>query len=124
VYEIWVEPFPPTGARQQVSRDGAIMPVWSRDGKELVYLARGGPIASVNVATRPGFMVGPVVNSPRPFTNLGQPTNPRNYDVTQDGRFIGVVIPSDSTQAGNPSVPQIQVVLNWFEDVKQKMSSK
>ena len=43
-------------------------------------------------------------------------TNVRSYDITPDGqRFIGVVTP----EAGS-SDPQIQVVLNWFEDLKQR----
>jgi len=46
-----------------------------------------------------------------------------NYDVTPDGRFLGVV---DATlpQPGNTSAPQIQVVLNWFEELKQRVPVK
>jgi serine/threonine-protein kinase len=123
VFEIWVQPFPATGAKHEVSKDGAILPVWSRDGKELLFLARGGPIASVNVATQPGFTFTAPAYFPRPFANTGVTNLPRNYDITPDGKLIGV-IPGDSSQAGAPIGPQIQVVLNWFEDVKQKMSSK
>jgi serine/threonine-protein kinase len=123
LYEVWVQPFPATGAKQQISKDGAVMPVWSRDGKELIFQARSGPISSVNVVSRPTFTFGAPVNFTRPFLNLGVTGLPRNFDVTSDGRLIGVV-PADSAQTSAPVAPQIQVVLNWFEDVKQKMSSK
>jgi serine/threonine-protein kinase len=123
VYEIWIQPFPATGAKHQVSKDGSITPMWSRDGKELVFLARNGPIVFVNILTRPNLQFNAPANSPRPFTSTGTPTLPRNLDITPDGKLIGV-IPGDSTQSGVASVPQIQVVLNWFEDVKQKMSAK
>jgi serine/threonine-protein kinase len=122
-YEIWVQPFPATGAKQQVSKDGAIMPAWSRDGKQLVFLSRGGGIAEVDVATKPSFTFGAPTIFPRPLANTGVTNLPRNFDMAADGRLIGV-IPGDSMQGGTSSAPQIQVVLNWFEDIKQKMSSK
>src|SRR5262249_25220183 len=122
VFEIWVQPFPATGAKHEVSKDGAIQPVWSRDGTELLFLSRGGGIGSVNVATQPGFTFTAPESLPRRFANTAVTTLPRNYDITPDGKLIGV-IPGDSTQGVAPG-PQIQVVLNWFEDVKQKMSSK
>jgi Tol biopolymer transport system component len=125
VYEIWVQPFPATGARQQVSKEGAIAPAWSRDGKELVFIARSGSIAHVNVVTQPGFNFGPPENSPRPFNPVSTALRlPRSFDVTPDGRVIGVIPPGNSTQTGVSTAPQMQVVLNWFEDVKQKMSAK
>jgi hypothetical protein len=44
----------------------------------------------------------------------------RTFDITPDGKFIGV-IPSGQTQTGTPATPQIHVVLNWFEDLKQRV---
>jgi Tol biopolymer transport system component len=34
--EIYVEPFPPTGEKHQISRDGGTNPLWSPNGKELL----------------------------------------------------------------------------------------
>jgi Tol biopolymer transport system component len=36
-FEIYVEPFPRTGVRTRVSNAGGERPVWSPDGKEIVY---------------------------------------------------------------------------------------
>jgi len=33
-YEIYVQPYPTTGAKWQVSRDGGTWPRWRREGKE------------------------------------------------------------------------------------------
>ena len=40
---IYVQPFPATGAKYQVSKSSAIDPVWSRDGQELVSQPAGRP---------------------------------------------------------------------------------
>jgi len=45
---------------------------------------------------------------------------PRNYDITRDGsRFVIVVAAGDS--AIGTSSERMQVVLNWFEEVKQRV---
>ena len=36
--EIYVQPFPGPGATRQVSVNGGIMPIWSRDGRELHFV--------------------------------------------------------------------------------------
>ena len=39
--EIYVQPFPGTGGKFQITKDGGTYPLWSRDGKELFYLNLG-----------------------------------------------------------------------------------
>ena len=40
-----------------------------------------------------------------------------------DGRTVWAV-PSGQTQSGVPAAPQIQVVLNWFEELKRRAPVK
>src|SRR4029078_8658810 len=40
ILQVYVEAFPTTGAKYQVSRQGGDMPVWARDGKRLYYRVR------------------------------------------------------------------------------------
>jgi hypothetical protein len=52
----------------------------------------------------------------------------RTYDILPDGQhFIGTV-PAGQAQTASgavaPTGPQIQVVLNWFEDVKQRVPGR
>ena len=45
----------------------------------------------------------------------------RPYDVTRDGkRFIGMVA-AGQTPSGARVAPKIEVVLNWFEELKAKV---
>jgi dipeptidyl aminopeptidase/acylaminoacyl peptidase len=110
---IFVEPFPSTGAKYRISSSG-LHPLWSPDGKELFYSTGG--LFVVTVTTGRGFEFSRPVSIPRPFSSPG-PTVARAYDIMPNGqRFIGIV-PSGQGQAGGST--QIQVVLNWFEELKQ-----
>ena len=76
---------------------------------------------AVSVTTRPTFTFGNRVPLPRPFVERG-PAFERNHDITRDGkRFLGVVAAGQNTVYGAPAGPQIQVVLNWFEELKTKV---
>jgi len=47
-------------------------------------------------------------------------TSQRNYDVMPDGRILGVIA---AGQTQSPGTREIQVVLNWFEELKQRVPS-
>ncbi len=127
---VYVQPFPATGSRFQASleapQDDPHHPLWSRDGSEVFYVA--GP--NRFVVTRVTEGSGLSFSNPLPIqigiwkNTFGGPTTIRNYDVSSDGkRFVGVIA-SAVTDAGAPRAPQIQVVLNWFEEVRQRVPGK
>jgi len=119
---IWVQPFPSTGAKYPVVDGG--QPFWSPDGKELFYNAGPGLISVVNIATRPNFAFSDSTPMPRGLVSRAPTPYPRNSDITPVGKhFIGVIT-ADQIQSGSPAAPQIQVVLNWFADLKQRMMAK
>jgi serine/threonine-protein kinase len=117
---IFVEPFPSTGAKYQLAVQGpqsvAHKPVWSPDGRELLYVPRLGGFEAVSVTTRPAFAFGRAVPVPRKF-NPGAPAVRALYDITPEGRFVGLVPVGDS--GAIYSAPRIEVVLNWFEELKR-----
>ena len=95
----------------------------SPDGKELFYsTGRGGTqFVAVSVTTPPTFTFGNPVPVPRPFVGRG-PGFERNYDITRDGkRFLGVVPAGQNMASG---APQIQVVLNWSEELKRLVPTR
>jgi Tol biopolymer transport system component/predicted Ser/Thr protein kinase len=120
LHEVFVQPFPATGALYQlpISRDNH-HPVWSRDGKELLYLPGPGEYAAVSFTAIPSVAFG----NPVPFrgaVNTAPPNTPRQYDITADGKIIGR-FSAEQTQADTPATPQISIVLNWFEELKQRV---
>ena len=124
--EIYVQPFPSTGAKYQISKHlRSHHSFWSRDGKELFYVPgpSPAPFVVVTVATQPSFTFGTAGEVPKSGFLEGGPGFARNYDITPDGKIVGVVM-AGWTQSGTLANRQIQVVLNWFEEVKQRTSVK
>lgn len=118
--EVYVQPFPGPGAKSRISSEGGSEPLWSRDGRELFYRdarnAARRQVLAVPVQTSPSFSAGP----PRLlFQGTQAPhINGQNYDVAPNGqRFLMI-------QSGQgPPATQINVVLNWFEELKQRVST-
>jgi Tol biopolymer transport system component len=125
--EVYVQPYPGPGPRQQVSIDGGESPVWSRDGRELFYQQRGIGAAAdlmryvaMPVAFRPTFTAGtPKVLFQRrtPLTNLGI----RYYDVSPDGRRFLLVQDKERPPI---TVTQMILVQNWIEELKRLVPTK
>src|SRR4029453_2939464 len=123
----YVEPFPPTGAKYQISKANGFHQFWSRNGKELFYSAGAGPGQwfVVDVTMRPSFALG----NPVPIPGAGllggnPPLMPRNYGLTPDGRRIGVVRSDRSLSFDRLQTGNIQVVLNWSEELKQRVPTR
>ncbi len=113
--EIYMRPFPATATKYQISKGFSVHPFWSTSGKELFFSTGPTSFAVVNITTQPGVTFSSRAPVPRGGLS-GTATGPRTYDILPDGRFIGVV-PARQIQAG---ASQIQVVLNWFEDLRQR----
>jgi len=119
---IFVQPFPATGAKFQIGN--GITPLWGPAGKELFFSPGipGLPFLAVSVETQPTFRFGNPISVPRPGA-LVVGGIPGNYDIAPDGQhFIIVVDAGDSPTRS--AVPQIQVVLNWFEELKVRAPAK
>ncbi len=72
---------------------------------------------AVDIATQPSFTAG----KPRMlFEGRYEPSRVplTNYDVSPDGQRFLMVKPSEQAQA---APTQINVVLNWFEELKQRV---
>jgi len=116
--ELYVQPFPPNGTKYQIGRGGR--PLWSRDGKELFYIPGPTQLVAVTVRTQPTFSFTKPVAVPRGF-GIADPAGPRTFDITPDGRFVGVGMVGRSVSL---AAPQIHVVLNWFEELKARVPTK
>ena len=123
--DVFIQPFPPTGAKYQVSNGGGRVPVWSPDGKQL-FFHNAGPnrVFVVDVLAGQGLTFGTPV--PLPIDGTIHPLSQRNYDVTPDGKQLIVVLPAQATQSDptRRAAVQINVVLNWFEELKARAPQK
>jgi dipeptidyl aminopeptidase/acylaminoacyl peptidase len=117
---IYVQPFPATGSKYQAPKQQLdFQPLWSPDGRELFYVpsAASGRLAVVRVETRAGMSFGAPELLPARVTGERTSNEPRPFDILPDGRFVGL---TDSGGAA-PGEIELRLVLNWFEELKQKV---
>jgi dipeptidyl aminopeptidase/acylaminoacyl peptidase len=114
--EIYAQPYPGPGGKWQISTDGGTEPVWNRNERELFYRS-GNKMMAVEITTQPNFALGnPRVLFEGPYVLATVPIS--NYDVSPDGRRFLMVKPTEQVQA---APTQINVVLNWFEELKRRV---
>ena len=146
--EVYVQPYPGPGGRQQVSTGGAVAPAWSGDGRELFYLA---PRVLASVAQQEGTralttqlptqavpsgiaeirMMAVAVTAGSTFSAgtprvlfegryvINSPT--RGYDVTRDGRRFLMIQEKERPPI---KVSQIILVQNWFDELKRRVPTR
>jgi len=118
--ELYVMPFGNGTGKWQISTGGAAaaMAVWERDGKQLFY-RESGNIMGVDVRTKPVF----TASTPReivPAKTIGNLKSGGldNFDVSPDGQHFLIHQQSEGSKA-----PQINVVLNWSEELRRRSAS-
>ena len=114
--EVCVQPYPGPGGKWQISTDGGTEPVWNPNGRELFYRS-GDKLMAVDIATQRGFAAGtPQMLFEGRYETAMVPID--NYDVSPDGQRFLMLKPSEQAQA---APTQINVVLNWFEELKRRV---
>ncbi len=118
-FEVYVQPFPGPGQREQISYGGGDSPLWSRNGRELFFMTRGDQpgtirVNAVDVTPGSAFTSGkPRVLFQGRFGRTGGPTA---YDVSPDGsRFLMTELLEPPRQP----VTRLRVVLNWHEELRR-----
>jgi serine/threonine-protein kinase len=115
--EIYVRPFPNVDdGKWLVSRGGGLSPAWSPSGRELFYL---NGLTLMAVPIRPGPGVALEVGVPTPLFDGPFDVGANNFDVSPDGASF-VMIEADATARHT----QVEVVLNWQEELKQRVPTR
>jgi serine/threonine-protein kinase len=123
--EIFLEPYPPTGFKVQVTRNGGCFPLWSPDGRELFYrrsfdanqLARstGAALYTVSVDLGGRIAIGP--ERTLPIEGFLVFNGSRDYDITPDGKRFVLVYPA----SGRPEPVRIAIVQGWFGELAERV---
>lgn len=123
---VFVQPFPPTGAKYQISPDSedGHHAVWAPSGMELFYNPGPGVILhAVGITTKPSFRFTAASQLKRAFQGAA-PALARPHDVMRGAngqpQFVGLLSPG--AESGISS--RIDVVLNWFEELKARAPLK
>ena len=117
-FEIYLQTFPGLGGKSQISAEGGTEPMWNPNGRELFYRS-GDKMMAVEIATQPNLSTSkPKVLFTERYQPSPNPVPTANYDVSPDGQRFLMIKPSGQGQA---APTQINVVLNWFEELKEKV---
>jgi Tol biopolymer transport system component len=122
-YNVFVQPFPPTGAKYQVTTVTSSTPVWSHDGRQLLVASRRD-LFSIDVSPVAGFAVGRT-KALRADGNImaNNGAGLRNFDVAADGSMVVLLTESEKSNDGQ-SLERVNVVLNWHDELKRLVPTR
>ncbi len=107
---VYVQAVPASGPKWQISTAGGDYASWRRDGRELYYLSSGHKLMAVPVEAGPGGF--------RPGTpqELFEVPGQSDYQPSADGRRFLVRLAPE----GEPSVPPLEIILNWPSSLRKR----
>jgi hypothetical protein len=106
--QIYVQPFPPTGDRWQVSRSGGDFPRWRADGREVYFLTFDDTLMAADVDAAGGPLR---IGIPHPLFRAAFKhfQNRYPYAVARDGQRFLVNVEK------RPTPPVFDVVVDWSD---------
>jgi eukaryotic-like serine/threonine-protein kinase len=119
--EVYVRPFPGPGGRSQISKGGGFVPLWSRDGRELLFETLDQRVMAVGYSAKgDSFAAGkPRLWSEARLLNVGADLI---YDLAPDGKRIAAILASD--EAGGEKPPtHLTFLLNFFDELRRRAPS-
>ena len=110
--QIYVQPFPSTGAKYQISVGGGTRPSWRANGQEIFFIAPDSSVMAAQVKISTGFQADVPV---RLFQSgiATQAGRSRMYAVTSDGNRFLTAVPRERF-----ATTSITVAVNWIETLK------
>jgi serine/threonine-protein kinase len=125
--DIYARPYPGPGSEITISVGGGGEPVWGPSGRELFYRHDGKLLVVKVEPTATSLTVSApirVFDDPFLVDQGGSAGGMANYDISPDGkRFVMVEEPKARTGSG-PDTVQLQVILNWTEELKTRVPTK
>jgi len=111
--EVYLRSYPNPSSRVQISTGGGREPAWSADGTRIFYLA--GTIGmSAKLSMSPNARVVARDTALKETSALVGGVTSTGYDVTKDGRFLGLALRKDDYQ--------LVVVPNWRAELAQRLA--
>jgi hypothetical protein len=130
---LFTQPFPPNGTIYPLTKsENAHYPVWTSGGKELFYIPGPTRFSRVDIATEPAFSYTNPVEVPKGGFFEAGPAYVRSYDVMFDGSRIAAIVGVAGagvtgiagTDGDTSGKVQIELVLNWSEELKRRVLVK
>jgi protease II len=109
--EVYVQRFPLSSDKWQISTGGGLQPLWRGDGKELFFITEDKKLMAADVKTEGKFESG----IPRELFQGNMKTGfAYSYAATADGQRFLMSAPIDA-----PTGAPMTIVLNWTTGLKR-----
>jgi len=117
-YQVYVRAFPDKGGKWQISNNGGLYPLFSRNGRELFYRTQDNQIMVASFRLKGDSFVAdkPRVWSERRIADLGLTAN---YDPAPDGKRIAALMPA-GTEQGQEAQNHVTFLENFFDEVRRR----
>ncbi|MDO8795481.1 MAG: hypothetical protein Q7J25_12770 [Vicinamibacterales bacterium] len=113
--EVYVQPYPASGGRWQISTAGGSAPIWRGDGREIFYTGPDDTVNAVPVEAKAGSLeVGNPVKLFQRVLVHGAPQTYR-WAADRDGQRFLLNVPVE-----NATPQSTQIVLNWAATLRQE----
>jgi serine/threonine protein kinase/Tol biopolymer transport system component len=115
--DVFVRPFHQPGGTRKISTGGGRFPVWSRNGRDLLFL---GPDQRLRVISYSAAGSSFSPGAPRLWSNLQIADLGVNasYDVAPDGKRVAAILNPDP--AGANSAPRLTVVVHFSNELRRQ----
>jgi hypothetical protein len=113
--EIYIQRFPHPGPKIRISNNGGGSPAWSAE--ELFYKS-GAQMVAIKVQTGESFRFSKPEILFEDGSLIGSGSSDR-FDVTRDGQKFLMIRDGNRIQG-----TQLRVVLNWFEELKERVPTR
>ena len=91
-------------------------------GEVYTLIDRSGARKPLNVP--PGPYVQPRISPDGKQLAVYADDGTRPYDITPDGKYVVALLPRAQAEPGKAPPEQINVTLNWFEELKQRAPAR
>ena len=119
--QVYVRPFPDVNkGRWQVSTSGGDSPLWSSDSRELFFRTSDAVMAVV-VETEETFRAGLPKRLFQETYGRFTVTNRHPWDIRPDGKRFLMLKEPGSVLSEEGGQQKINVVVNWFEELKERV---
>jgi len=113
--EVWMQPYPATGAKFQITAAGGLMPRWRADGKELFFVSPDRALYAVPITLGTSPQWGSPVRLFQWALGSGNNVAFWPYSVSANGQKFLVM-----DQIEDAGAQPITVVTNWLAVAKRK----
>jgi serine/threonine-protein kinase len=125
--DVYARPYPGPSGEVTVSVGGGQEPVWAPSGRELFY-RHDGKLLTVAIEERgTSLTVGSpsrVLDDSYRLDTGGAQGEVANYDISPNGQRFVMVEEPKLPRGVAPPATRLQVVLNWFEELKARVPTK